>query len=323
MSYLISVIVPIYNVEKYIERCVRSLLEQTLSQVEFIFVDDCGTDNSMEVLCAILDEYPSKKQQSIIIRHEVNLGLPAARNSGVRVASGDYLLHCDSDDWLDINALSELYSFTGEGSIDLLWCDYYATFETYELYMNQKQPEDNLICLKSLLTEKMHAGVWNKMYKRSLYVDFGILSFEGINMGEDTRLSIELFLCAKSIRYVPSAYYHYVQYNATSLSKVNPEQVFKDISESTVAIIDFLSMNNVVGLEEEINIFKLVSKKKLLSALDIESFKRWRIIFPESNRFIWRYTTLPIHLRLIGWFASIKFWLGIKFYLFLKKLKTR
>lgn len=105
----VSVIIPVYGVEKYIERCARSLFEQTLEDMEFIFVDDSTRDNSIDILLEVINEYPQRKNQIKILTHEVNKGLPAARQTGIKAAKGDYIAHCDSDDWVTPNAYQEMY----------------------------------------------------------------------------------------------------------------------------------------------------------------------------------------------------------------------
>jgi len=100
MEYKISVIVPVYNVENYIERCVRSLFEQTLQEgVEYIFVDDCSPDRSMQVIEAIASEYPERLKHIRIVHQSLNSGSSAARNSGLAIAQGEYIYFADSDDW--------------------------------------------------------------------------------------------------------------------------------------------------------------------------------------------------------------------------------
>lgn len=96
----LSVIVPMWSVEKYIAKCARSLFESTLDDMEFVFVDDCTPDKSVEVLQGVIEEYPKRKSQTIIVRHEVNKGLPQARKTGVAAAHGEFITHCDSDDWV-------------------------------------------------------------------------------------------------------------------------------------------------------------------------------------------------------------------------------
>ena len=104
----VSVIVPIYNVEQYIEKCVRSLMEQTLVNIEFIFVNDCTPDDSMTVLRRVLKDYPARESQVTILEHKENRGVAAVRKKGMEVAIGEYIIHCDSDDWVEKNMYEKL-----------------------------------------------------------------------------------------------------------------------------------------------------------------------------------------------------------------------
>ena len=107
----ISVIVPIYNVRLYIERCVRSLMEQTLENIEFIFVNDCTPDDSMDILHHVLKEYPKRRKQIKIIEHETNRGISAVRNTGLKNATGQYIIYCDSDDWVEKNMYPKIRNY--------------------------------------------------------------------------------------------------------------------------------------------------------------------------------------------------------------------
>jgi len=98
---LVSVIVPIYNVEGYIEKCVRTLFEQTYQNIEYIFVDDCSPDNSVNILEIVLEEYPDRKNQVHIVRHEINKGSASSRNTGLDLVNGEYIMFADSDDYTD------------------------------------------------------------------------------------------------------------------------------------------------------------------------------------------------------------------------------
>lgn len=116
----ISVIVPIYNVKLYIERCVRSLMEQTLENIEFIFVNDCTPDDSMDILHYVLEEYPKRREQIKIIEHETNRGISAVRNTGLKNATGQYIIYCDSDDWVEKNMYEKLLVKALETSADIV-----------------------------------------------------------------------------------------------------------------------------------------------------------------------------------------------------------
>lgn len=125
----ISVIVAVYGVENYIEKCVRSLFEQTLDAVEYIFVNDDTPDNSIVILKSVLDEYSERKNNTHIINFETNTGVANARTVGMKLATGKYMIHCDLDDYLEDDALEVLYKEAVKTDADIVTCDYYREKE--------------------------------------------------------------------------------------------------------------------------------------------------------------------------------------------------
>ena len=125
MKPLVSVIVPVYNVEKFIGECVRSLFAQTLEEVEFIFVNDCTPDESMEVVRKIMEEFPGRANAVKFVDKSQNQGLPAARKSGLEVAEGAYIAHCDSDDWMESNMLERMYLEARAYDADAVVCAWF------------------------------------------------------------------------------------------------------------------------------------------------------------------------------------------------------
>ena len=119
----ISVIVPVYNVEKYIERCARSLFEQTLEDIEYLFIDDCTQDRSIDILLQVLEEYPNRKQQVLIHHMARNSGQAIVRKWGMMNASGEYVIHCDSDDWVDNELYYLMYDKAISEQLDVVICD--------------------------------------------------------------------------------------------------------------------------------------------------------------------------------------------------------
>ena len=137
-SVSVTVIIPIYKVALYIARCAESLFNQSMRDgVEFIFVDDATPDNSINILRHCLEQHPERKEQITILKHERNMGLPAARNTGIREAVGDFIFHCDSDDFLDRTALEDMYNAANQSDSDIVWCDWYLSFKQNERYMKQ------------------------------------------------------------------------------------------------------------------------------------------------------------------------------------------
>lgn len=114
----VCVIIPVYKAEVYIEKCTRTLFGQTLDNLEYIFVDDCSPDHSIEVMERVLNEFPNRKSQVKVIRHEVNQGVSAARQHGVGAADAEYIIHCDPDDYLELDMYEAMYRKAKEDNND-------------------------------------------------------------------------------------------------------------------------------------------------------------------------------------------------------------
>src|SRR5574344_2940798 len=159
----VSIIIPIYNVEKYIERCARSLFEQTEEDLEFIFVNDVTPDNSIQILNNVIKDYPSRKHQIKILENEKNLGVAETRLKGIMEASGEYIIHCDSDDWVDRDIYRMLYEKAKAEDLDIVWCDFYRTDGVTNKRDIQNTNTDKVTILKYILTGKKQSTLWNHL----------------------------------------------------------------------------------------------------------------------------------------------------------------
>ena len=214
MSYKVSILVPVYGVEQYIERCVRSLFEQDYENLEYIFVDDCSPDHSIEVLEKTLCDYPNRKDQVRIIRHEKNRGLGAARNTAVKNASGLFVMHCDSDDWMDTKAVSLLVERQIATDADIVsgktcWGNKNGIVEKPE-YKNKEE------LLFILIKRGCSITILRRLIRKSLYDDFHIEVQEGVNCAEDYQLIPKLMYFAKSVAWIDQIVYYYNTANSTS-----------------------------------------------------------------------------------------------------------
>ena len=214
----VSLLVPIYGVEKYIERCVRSLFEQTYPNIEYVFVNDCTKDKSVEILLTVLKEYPNRKSQVKTIHHHQNRGLSAARNTAVENMTGDYLWHIDSDDYIAIDAVEQLVNESQITKAEVV------IFSHYKVYLNQieysrVQNDEKHAYIKQLLFNSIAASMWNKFYKSSFYIKTGIWSVEGINQGEDYAVVPRILYFAPTIAWLDKPLYFYNLSNESSYSK--------------------------------------------------------------------------------------------------------
>lgn len=237
----ISVIVPVYGVEAYMEQCARSLMEQTLDDMEFVFVDDATTDLSMAVLERVLDDYPERREQVVIVHHETNLGLPAARRTGIEHAKGEYIAHVDSDDWIDSTMLATLYEEAERQQADIAVCDWVEADG-----MTRKRNEgcykgDVRVFFENMLLNKHIWSVCNKIVKRSLY-DNDIV-YPRWGMGEDLVLCTQLVMRTKRIAYVAQPLYYY-RVNKESMSRMKTLDVcvkqFEQVSENVQIVLRML-----------------------------------------------------------------------------------
>lgn len=237
----VSVIVPVYNAEKYIERCARSLFGQTLQDLEYIFVNDCSPDKSIEVLQRVLNEYPERVAQVKIVNLDINGGVSAARQRGTDIATGEYLIHCDPDDWVESNMYETLYNTAKNGGVDLVLCDFcYVTDDSAVHTVNCCPDEFTglglLRCISGASFHRLHGSLWNKLIKSTCFID-NVHFPEGVNFCEDVSVLFQLLPRIEKIVYVNRTLYYYNRMNESSITSViniNKSQTFFDWLEENI-----------------------------------------------------------------------------------------
>jgi len=231
----VSIIIPVYNASAMVERCARSLFEQSLQSMQIIFVDDCSCDDSVEVITNCLEDYPERNGQVKIIRCEKNGGSSKARNIGLRHAIGKYVAFADADDYLDKDGIEAFYHYAADNDLDIAYCDH---FGGPRVDINTRTSQDfsssNVVCVKSMLVarnwrEGMQGYCWNKIYRRSFLEESRQTFLEGADLWEDLGLNIRLFAITDKIGYAKDVcYYHYdCMGNTTSLAHNN--SMMKDV----------------------------------------------------------------------------------------------
>lgn len=284
MSPKLSVIVPVWGVEKYIERCVRSLFESDLEDMEFIFVDDCTPDKSIDLLITLMEEYPKRKKQSKIVHHKVNKGLPQARKTGFEASSGEWIIHIDSDDWVASTMFSKMLATATRGE-DLVVCDFVYCSGTDVLW---KPTYDDLNSAeqlrKDLLSCKVSNAVWNKIVHRRVYEQDEIY-FPVLSMDEDDVLTCQLAYYSRKPAYLHEClYFHYANPDSMTHEK-NDEKIRNGIMDrinNRRWIVNFLEGKNDDTLEDAINRYK-ISVKFFNSEI---TRKHSRTIYPEVNKYM-------------------------------------
>ncbi len=297
MDTAISIIVPIYNVAPYIERCARSLLEQSFQDVEYIFVNDCTPDNSIEILKEVIKEYPCRTSQTRIIHNKKNMGLAASRFIGLDIANGKYILHCDSDDWVETNMLECMYNAAIKENADIVCCEAIKERGSgsyrYKYLYNEETLENGLLDLQ---VNEIHVAIWNKLIKKELYTKNHIRNYDGINMGEDSAITTRLRFYSKKTIIVHEAFYHYNRMNNSSMTRELKESNAKMQIELSKHIENFFIQNNCYDkYRSVVNFYKFISKQYYLTQK--RDIKKWKEIFPECHIDIIKFKQYPISKR--------------------------
>ena len=319
MSHIaVSIIVPVYNVEQYIEHCARSLFEQTIDNVEYIFVNDCTPDKSMDILHQIMEQYPHRVPQVKILNHETNKGTAATRNTGLTHATGEYIGWVDSDDWVDHEMFEALYKRANDSSADIVWCDFYFCYtnETKKwVQIRQACDENSIALVRSMLYGGLHGSLCNSIVIRELYTDNKVLFSTDVNLMEDKLVSVKLRYYAQKCTYIPQAYYFYNQMNMQSMTSfhANSAKNLHDGIRSIQSIISFLEMNEKgIDFSKDFMHAKLAFKDYYFHSHSLQSYLIWKQVFPEVNSYYITKPTTPLKDKIIGWLIVNDYWRTLK-----------
>ena len=318
----ISVIIPIYGVEKYIERCAKSLFEQDFYDVEFIFVDDCTKDNSITILSDVIKQYPQRSNQVRIIHHQENKGLPQARKTGIisakgiyvfkDVPKGKYIYNCDSDDWLSKGVLKKISEIINRDNPDVVIMDYYITdgnhFNSKKGLINMNRND----LVRDMLIGKVSYSLWNKVFRKELYSNDIIFPMK--SMGEDLGLTLQLLSYVDTVSYLPIEGYNYFV-NPASMTKI---RTIDDAICSFKCVVDNIDLaEKAICKMQKPNfqkeIVKLKHTKRFLFLYPYRKNEKAREMlinsFSEINAilFLNKYITLVDKFRFLLVFLKIKF----------------
>ena len=300
----VSIVITIYNREKYLHDCVCSLFEQTLDDIEFIFVDDASTDNSMSVLEQTIEQYPYRKAQVVIIRLEKNCGRAVARQTGINHVKGEYVIHVDSDDWVDNNMLELLYLKAKESNADIVGCNVTHEYSDYRTVFKQKYSNmDGNI--RGLLNGDIFPSLCTSLTRTSLIKDNHITFPQGLDTGEDLLFNLHLYLKAHKVIGIDVPSYHY-RHTEDSGSYQHTEKSIESVIEVARRIENIMKeTGNYDKYEEEIQFRKFSMKSALITSFDNKvNNTMWLNLFPETHKNIWHYSQFSWNRRLEFWLAA-------------------
>ena len=296
----ISVIVPVYNVEKYIRRCLESLFKNSIiNDCEIIIVNDCSQDNSLSVIKSFLTKYNNPKNLSLQA-HDYNRGLAAARNTGLLQAHGKYIICVDSDDWVEPDYLEKLYKRAEETNADIVGCDYFREYENRTEKCENPLNENFEQAVKDILAGKSLAFLWIKLFKRELFTNNNISWTEGLDVTEDVIVCSRLFSKAKTISYLNEPLYHYNLQNQGSLTANLNEKKINQIIDACYLLEKEVGFENFNAVQQR-KAFSKIWILRCASELKNEYFSLW------NDEKLYRISGISLKRRIILFLCNCGF----------------
>ena len=293
---MVSVIVPVYKVEYYIRECIDSILAQTYPDFELILVDD-GSPDGCGRIC---DDY-AKRDNRIKVVHKVNGGLTSARNAGLEVAKGEWIMHVDGDDWIEpdmIESLIEAAQITGADMVigDFVKYGPSAGYNKLPTWSSDKKKSMTNYIAYVMTT------IWGSIAKRSLYADHSLKSPDGISYCEDFHLIVRLCHFANKIVNVHRPFYHYRYRPASIMSNMNR----KTEADEQLVYQDTIRFFKEQGVYEDYR--KVMSWRVLKSAqellLDPAGHKRFMELFNDGREFIFSCPFVNRKIKMLAWMLT-------------------
>ena len=245
MNPKVSILIPVYNVSDYIIKCAESLFNQTFEDLEYIFVNDNTSDDSIEKLENVIAQFPKRKESVFILHHKSNQGLAATRKTGLFAAKGDYIAVVDSDDYIEPEMIELMYNKAISENVDIVLCDLFMEYANKTICTNEVLTESKSDYFPEIImSEKINAYLCNKLAKRSLYLNPECLVPNGLNYFEDRHVMTRMFYLANKIRKIDIPLYHYVHYNPQAITKNKTRMHFENVVRFWNLLDEFLRKHN-------------------------------------------------------------------------------
>lgn len=310
----ISVIVAVYSAEKYIRHCLDCILAQQFKNYEVILVDDGSTDQSG----FICDEY-AKKDSRIRVEHKKNGGVASARERGLELATGKYIIHVDPDDWVEPEMLGEMYEFAEKEAADMVICDFIKHYKNSSTYVSQKP---NSLNNKEIVDEffgELEGYCWNKLIRRECFLSYNIHFIPGMIVWEDLYLCLNLVMNPIQIAYLPKAFYHY---NRTNNENSLVNAVSRRKLESMLTFIQYFNEQNKDFDKSLLEKKKIEAKRCAFLISDMKKSEFIGVFSEINHLFVERFEGYRKIDELIR-FALKKSWLLSRLFLRLWKIKFK
>lgn len=293
---MISVIVPIYNAEKWICKCIDSVLNQSYRDIEVILVDDGSTDNSLE----ICEEYALKDKRVRVI-HQGNQGALKARLNAISIANGDWISFVDSDDWIEPDMYEKLLGLA-QSDTQIIWGELFLEYhDSRQIITKFDVRNDGEYLIKQILKGNIEAWMCNKLFKRELLLDSDIDMYSAHMMYEDIFWSIQIFIKKPRIIYTSQPFYHYNRTNedAVTSSKLSDGMIYRKAQHNIKLIYEFLIDRDLIGTY--INEFSVMAMRSKIAETNLSSITQAKLLYPFAHKKLSSYPFKSTLIRCIYW----------------------
>ena len=310
---LISVLVPVFNAEKTLPKCLDSLEKQENHSFEVVLVDDCSSDSSFQLMKAFLNRNAGR-QPIKLFRQPNNMGVAVTRNTCLSLSSGDYICWLDADDVLCPDLISTLIQNVRLSHADIIGYEWFLSFDKSRRYMRQEPFSTSDEAVTNFMLGVTRWNLWIYLVKRSLYIDYGISFLPGHDMGEDLLVMTKLFVKASHIAFVPKPLYEYRMSNSDSMTKTYSDKHRCQVEDNLNAMHCYLTEHGRSYLLKNWDNMKLFIKLPLLMSAHYSDYRKWYNWFPESNSAVMKNPKQSFRIKLLQWLAAKKFFFAIKCY---------
>ena len=307
----VTILMPIYKVEQYLEKTLDSVFTQTYQNLDFVFVNDYSPDNSLQVLKNTISKHGIDAMRYVIIDHEENEGIAVSRADCLANANGDYVFFVDSDDWIEKDTVEKMVDATQGGAIDIVGCDFMKDYLSKETtYHHENYATSCRENMYRCLNYEIATVLWKLLIRRTLFDSFTITPH--VDIVEDYIMSVKLYYYAKSFVALPLAFYHYVQYNQARVSLQTLWSVNMHIKgvQEVEAFCREKGLYNV-DVEHKLNLRKFNIKSNFLTK-QLLDYNAYKTTFPESNK-MWREMGYSHNEKLKFWLAEHNMFILLKF----------
>ena len=299
----VSVCVPVYGAEKFMEKCARSLFEQTYHNIEYVFVNDCTPDRSIEIIRQVLVDYPQRQSAVKIVEHEHNRGLSASRHTAVLHATGDYFLHFDDDDYMETDAISRYVACAVETGADVVMADHNFVYQDQVVPYYDVVPADKTDYVCRLLTRRSTIEIWGRLIRRSFVMENQLFAPDGLDLSEDYVLVPVMVYKASKVAKVDATLINYVKYNTGAGSRCVRRRGLETTVKAMEMLCDFFSsVPDAESYKEVLQQAKLHNKVTLYGLAALADYDYIRPLYSDVN--VWHSAIgwkKKLLLTLAGW----------------------